>query len=95
MDSIYSFIQFQAEPQDIRNVHKFIVPDTELANFADEYSDIKTMLAQNKKPKFAREVFQDLCRAAQSNREVSPNSMVLAINRVNLLLRSVNALKVN
>ena len=51
-------------------------------NSTDEFSDVKALLAQNKKPKFAREVLQDLCRAAQSNCEVSPNSMVLAISRV-------------
>ena len=70
IDSMQAFTTFSAKPQDIRNVHKVLMPDFNLASFADEYSDIQLHLEEKKsatEPKSARAVLQYLTREARAS----------------------------
>ena len=72
INSISAFSKFCATAEDIKNVHRIIAPDVDLALLAEEYTDIQLLDSDNMK--CCRRILKNICIVNNS----SPLATVLS-----------------
>ena len=89
ISSMFSFVNFTATDDDIRNVHQSISPDVDLADLADAYKDAQFLSQSQSSLQSAgqsltttRQLLTTLCQSSNSNTQEKVSPLVLTLSRI-------------